>query len=71
MVEAAGELASLRRLQLQPFQRDREPEAHLHRFLGSHSGRKFRYARLMLDALDDIDVPTPLAGLAVRMAAGR
>lgn len=71
VVEEAGELASLRRLQLQPFHRGGEPEAHLHRFLGSHSGRKFRYARLLVEALDDGAVPAPLADLAARMVARR
>ncbi len=60
VVEAQGDLAHLRGLQQQPAQRDRRPEDQLHRFLGSGSGRKIRYGRLLVEALSDDAVPVPL-----------
>jgi len=60
VVEAQGDLAHLRGLQQQPAQRDRRPEEQLHRFFGSGSGRKIRYGRLLVEALADDAVPTPL-----------
>ena len=60
VVEAQGDLAHLRGLQQQPAQRDRRPEDQLHRFLGSASGRKIRYGRLLVEALADDIVPAPL-----------
>ncbi len=60
VIEAAGELRSLRLLQAQPAQRDRPVEAHLRRFLGSQSGRKTLYARRMVEALGLDEVPRPL-----------
>jgi hypothetical protein len=60
VVEAQGDLAHLRGLQQQPAQRDRRPEEQLHRFLGSGSGRKVRYGRLLVEALGDTPAPTPL-----------
>jgi hypothetical protein len=61
VVEAQGDLGPFRGLQQQPAQRDRRPEDQLHRFFGSGSGRKIRYARLLVEALADDDVPAPLA----------
>jgi hypothetical protein len=63
VIAAEGELASLRILRQQPAQRARTAEAQLHRFLGVRSGRKARYARLLVEALDPAAVPRPLAGL--------
>ena len=60
VVEGQGDLAHLRGLQQQPAQRDRRPEDQLHRFLGSASGRKIRYGRLLVEALADDLVPAPL-----------
>lgn len=60
VIEAEGELASLRRLQAQPAQRERTAEQHLHRFIGVRSGRKARYGALLVDALDLDRVPRPL-----------
>ena len=59
VIEAQGELRSLRTLQQQPAQRGRTIEAHLHRFMGSKGGRKLRYARLLVEALDLDAVPAP------------
>ena len=63
VVDAQGDLAHLRGLQQQPAQRDRRPEDQLHRFLGSGSGRKIRYGRLLVEALSDDEVPVPLERL--------
>ena len=37
-----------------------DTEAHLRRFMGTHSGRKIEYAALLVDALDLDRVPRPL-----------
>ena len=60
VVDAEGDLGSFRTLQKQPAWRGRPAEQQLRRFLGSGSGRKIRYARLLVDALDLTRVPRPL-----------
>lgn len=55
-----GDLASFRRFQRQPYQRLRPCEAQLRRFLGTRSGRKAQYARLLAEALEPGRVPRPL-----------
>jgi hypothetical protein len=66
VVAAAGELGSFRTLQKQVAQRGRGTEAQLHRFLGSGSGRKIRYARLLVEALDADAIPRPLVATVDR-----
>jgi hypothetical protein len=63
IVDGQGELGSFRTLQKQPAQLGRSVEAQLHRFMGSKGGRKIRYARLLIDALDLSRVPRPLDGV--------
>lgn len=63
VVDAQGELGSFRTLQKQAAQQGRPVEAQLRRFMGSKSGRKMRYARLLVEALDLSFVPRPLAGV--------
>ncbi|HJQ90190.1 MAG TPA: ATP-dependent endonuclease, partial [Acidimicrobiia bacterium] len=63
IIDAQGELGSLRILQRQPFHRDRTIEQQLWRFMGTRSGRKSTYARLLVEALDLDRVPPPLDGL--------
>jgi hypothetical protein len=63
IIAVEGELSSLRRLQAMPFHRQRPLDEQLHRFIGSRSGRKYRYARALAAALDLTDLPAPLAGL--------
>jgi hypothetical protein len=72
VIEAQGELRSLRRFQEQPAQRDRELTAQLHRFLGTRSGRKALYARLLTEAVELTLMPAPLVGVLgyARRAAG-
>ena len=60
VIRAQGELRSLRILQQQPAQRGYSTEQQLHRFIGTRSGRKSQYARLLVDALDLNRVPRPL-----------
>jgi len=62
VVAAQGDLGSFRTLQRQPEWRGRAIEEQLRRFMGSGSGRKIRYARLLVDALDLSQVPRPLDG---------
>jgi hypothetical protein len=59
-VEAQGELGSFRTFQQQPAWRARPSQEQLRRFIGTHSGRKGRYARLLVDALELTSVPRPL-----------
>jgi hypothetical protein len=63
VVAAQGELTSFRVLQQQPAQRDRTVEQHLHRFLGTRSGRKAQYAAALVAALAPAAVPRPLLGV--------
>ncbi|MFF8288609.1 TOPRIM nucleotidyl transferase/hydrolase domain-containing protein [Streptomyces sp. NPDC016309] len=63
VIAAAGELRAFRTFRNQPAQRDRPVERQLHRFMGTHSGRKARYARLLVTRLDPERVPAPLTRL--------
>ena len=60
VVDAQGELGSLQTFRNQPAQRGRPIDAQLRRFMGTRSGRKIRYARLLVEALDLGRVPRPL-----------
>lgn len=62
VIDAAGEARSLRLLARMPAQRDWTQEAVLRRFLGG-SGRKARYAALLVEALEPERVPEPLAAV--------
>jgi hypothetical protein len=61
VVEAERELSSFRTLQKQPVQRDWTIERQLRRFIGTKAGRKVRYARLLVEALEPDRAPRPLA----------
>jgi hypothetical protein len=63
VVAAEGELPSLRLLQRQPAQRGRPVADQLHRFIGTRSGRKARYAAALAGALGPGQVPRPLRRL--------
>ena len=63
VIERAGETRSLRLLARMPAQREWTREAVLHRFIEVRSGRKARYAALLVDALQASRVPAPLAEL--------
>jgi hypothetical protein len=60
VIEAQGELRSFRVFQRQPAQQGRGPQRQLCRFMGTRSGRKSQYARLLVNALDLGRVPRPL-----------
>jgi hypothetical protein len=60
VVAAQGEDRSFAALRQQPAHRDRPVEDVLRRFMGSRSGRKAAYARLLVEALPLGAVPAPL-----------
>ena len=60
---ARGELALFRTFQGQPAQRIRSVEAQLHRFAGTASGRKARFAADVVAALPADRLPDPLVAL--------
>lgn len=67
VIEAAGEARSLRLLAGMPAQRDWPREAVLRRFFGCRSGRKARYAGLLVGAVEPARVPRPLVELLDRV----
>jgi OLD-like protein len=60
VIDAQGDLESFRSFQRQPAWRGRPVEEQLHRFFGTHSGRKIQSAALLVGALDLAQVPRPL-----------
>jgi hypothetical protein len=71
VVDAEGELGSFRTLQKQPAWRGGTTHDQLRRFLGSGSGRKIRYSRRLVAALDLDHVPRPLDMLLAHLSGGR
>jgi hypothetical protein len=67
VIDTQGELGSFRTFQRQPAQRGRTVQAQLRRFLGTRGGRKIRYARLLVDALDLTSMPRPLDRLLAHL----
>lgn len=63
IIQAQGDMRSFRTFQKQPAQQGRSPEMQLHRFMGTRSGRKSQYARLLVGALELTQVPRPLDGV--------
>jgi hypothetical protein len=68
VVDGQGELGSFRTFQRQPAQQGRGVQDQLRRFLGTRSGRKRRYARLLVEALEPSCVPRPLDRLLAHVA---
>lgn len=60
VIEAEGELRSLRTLQRQAAWRDQPTEAQLHRFLRSKARRGTRYAAFLVDVIDLDRMPSAL-----------
>jgi hypothetical protein len=60
VVDAQGELRSFRTFQKQAAQQQRSSRQKLRRFMGTRGGRKVRYARLLVEALEPTRVPRPL-----------
>ena len=63
LVQAEGEGRGFATFRRQPAQRDRPLHACLHRFIGTRSGRKIRYGRLLVEALGPNPAPEPLEAL--------
>ncbi|MEE4418040.1 TOPRIM nucleotidyl transferase/hydrolase domain-containing protein [Streptomyces bugieae] len=63
LVRAEGDLRALQTFQCQPAQRGRTAQQQVRRFLGTKKGRKIRYGRVLVEALDPDRVPAPLDGL--------
>ncbi|WP_175411270.1 TOPRIM nucleotidyl transferase/hydrolase domain-containing protein [Streptomyces sp. TRM64462] len=63
LVRAEGDLRALQTFLHQPAQRGRTPQQQLRRFLGTKKGRKIRYGRVLVEALDPARVPAPLDDL--------
>lgn len=63
LVRAEGDLRALETFLRQPAQRGRTAQQQLRRFLGTKKGRKIRYGRVLVEALDPDRVPAPLDGL--------
>lgn len=63
LVRAEGDLRALQTFLGQPAQRGRSAQQQLRRFLGTKKGRKIRYGRVLVEALDPDRVPAPLDGL--------
>jgi hypothetical protein len=60
VIRGQGDLRSFRTFQRQPAHQGEQAEEQLHRFMGTRSGRKAQYARLLVAALDLASVPRPL-----------
>jgi hypothetical protein len=71
IVQDAGELPAFRILQHQPAHRGRPVHEQLWRFIGTRSGRKLRYAGLLVAALRDEQVPLALIRVLERTADGK
>ncbi|MGW5970610.1 TOPRIM nucleotidyl transferase/hydrolase domain-containing protein [Streptomyces sp. NPDC055186] len=63
LVRAEGDLRALRTFLRQPAQQGRTPQQQLRRFLGTKKGRKIRYGRILVEALEPDRVPAPLDDL--------
>jgi len=62
-----GELKGFRKMQNQPAWRGRDSAEQAHRFIGIKSGRKVRYGRLLVEAVNMSRVPRPLAMVLERV----
>lgn len=63
LIEAEGEGGALATLGKQAEWRDRSAGDLLHRFLRSKASRSLRYARLIVEALDEDRIPAPLSAV--------
>ena len=60
LIAAEGELTPFRTFCRQPAQRNRSRPQQLRRFMGTRSGRKLHYARVLASSLEEARVPRPL-----------
>ncbi|MET9378265.1 TOPRIM nucleotidyl transferase/hydrolase domain-containing protein [Streptomyces sp. NPDC002992] len=63
IIRAEGDLRAWQTFLHQPAQHGRPRHQQMRRFLGTKKGRKIRYGRLLVEALDPGKVPAPLDGL--------
>ncbi|MET9463965.1 TOPRIM nucleotidyl transferase/hydrolase domain-containing protein [Streptomyces sp. NPDC006544] len=63
IIEAEGDLRAWQTFLRQPAQHGRPRRQQLRRFLGTKKGRKIRYGRLLVEALDPGQAPAPLDDL--------
>ncbi|MFC9061379.1 TOPRIM nucleotidyl transferase/hydrolase domain-containing protein [Streptomyces sp. NPDC057074] len=63
IIRAEGELRPWQTFLGQPAQHGRSRHQQLRRFLSTKKGRKIRYGRLLVEALDPARTPAPLRGL--------
>ncbi|MFE1879143.1 TOPRIM nucleotidyl transferase/hydrolase domain-containing protein [Streptomyces diastatochromogenes] len=63
IIRTEGDLRAWQTFLHQPAQRGRPRHQQLRRFLGTKKGRKIRYGRLLVEALDPEQVPAPLDDL--------
>ncbi|MEU7256685.1 TOPRIM nucleotidyl transferase/hydrolase domain-containing protein [Streptomyces rimosus] len=63
IVRSEGDLRAWQTFLHQPAQLGRSRQQQLRRFLGTKKGRKIRYGRLLVEALDTGQVPAPLDDL--------
>jgi hypothetical protein len=67
LVDAQGDGRSFETFRRQPAQRGRPLHAQLRRFLGTRSGRKTHYGRVLVEALELDRVPHPLHAVLQRV----
>lgn len=67
VVREQGDLHRFQTLQKQPEWRDRERADQLRRWMGSGGRRKLRYARYLVEALDESQGPLPLDAVLARV----
>jgi hypothetical protein len=67
VIDAQSELHSFRRFQAMPQHRRAPVPDQLRRFLGTRATRKIRSAQRLVEALDPVRLPRPLAQLAARL----
>ncbi len=70
LLQANDDLHRFRTLQQMPAWRGRATEEQLRRFMHSGGRRKFRYARILVEALDLERVPRPLDAVLTRASGG-
>jgi len=68
VLAAHGDLRAWRTMQKQPAQQDVPVERQLRRFMGTKSGRKAKYAPLLVEALELDAIPAPLDAVLARTA---
>ncbi|GAA0703558.1 hypothetical protein GCM10010193_68060 [Kitasatospora atroaurantiaca] len=67
IVQAEGDLQAWQTFVRQPAHQGRPPQQQMRRFLGTKKGRKIRYGRLLVEALDSARVPAPLHNLLANL----